>query len=325
MQQLDLKDRKILYELDLNCRQSNVQIGKKVGLSKEVVKYRIKRMQDEGIITYFWTAINTYKLGYEVIRIYISFQDVSLKIKEEIIDYFVNDKNTWAVISFTGEIDLDVVLWVKDFNEFYRFWNTTLERFGNFFGHHTISTLNNVFAYKKTYLLPNEIKTIDREFYRLSSGGDTFKIDDTDYRLLNEIAVNARIPLIELAEKLHCSSQTVTYRLHNLIKKDIIKAFRVDVNISKLGFEKYGICLYLKDHSKKRLIQESIKNNPYLEYIDESIGWADLQFELIVENMSKLLEITDEFNAKFPGAIRKQTFVIAQKYHKERWLPEISF
>ena len=35
MQQLDLKDRKILYELDLNCGQSNEQIGKKVGLSKE--------------------------------------------------------------------------------------------------------------------------------------------------------------------------------------------------------------------------------------------------------------------------------------------------
>ena len=39
MEQVDLKDRKILYELDLNCRQSNAQIGKKVGLSKEVVTY----------------------------------------------------------------------------------------------------------------------------------------------------------------------------------------------------------------------------------------------------------------------------------------------
>ncbi len=35
MQQLDLKDRKIHDELDLNCGQSNEQIGKKVGLSKE--------------------------------------------------------------------------------------------------------------------------------------------------------------------------------------------------------------------------------------------------------------------------------------------------
>ena len=87
MVEIDLKDRKILYELDLNCRQSNVQIGKKVGLSKEVVKYRITRMQDEGIITCFWTAINTLKLGYYCFRIYINFLDVSSDIKNEIILY----------------------------------------------------------------------------------------------------------------------------------------------------------------------------------------------------------------------------------------------
>jgi len=71
MYKLDLKDRKILYELDLNCRQSNAQIGKKVGLGRDVVAYRINHMQEEGVIKNFWTAINTFKLGYYVFRIYI--------------------------------------------------------------------------------------------------------------------------------------------------------------------------------------------------------------------------------------------------------------
>ena len=31
---LDVKDRKILYELDVNARQSASEIGKKVGVSK---------------------------------------------------------------------------------------------------------------------------------------------------------------------------------------------------------------------------------------------------------------------------------------------------
>jgi Lrp/AsnC family leucine-responsive transcriptional regulator len=325
MVDIDLKDRKILYELDLNCRQSNAQIGKKVGLSKEVVKYRIKRLQDNAILTSFWTAINTYKLGFEVIRIYISFLDVNAIIKEEIINYFTRCKNTWAVISFMGEFDLDIVLWVKDFNEFYRFWNSTLERFGNYFGHQTISTLNNVIAYKKSYMLPDENQNANREYYNLSSGGEMFKIDKTDYQLLNILAVNARIPLVGLAMKLRCSSQTASYRINNLQKKNIIKAFRVGIDISKLGLQKFGISIYLKDHSKKRVIQEYLKDNPFLEYIDEAIGWADIQFELIVENMNHLLEIIDEINSKFPGAIRKHTFIMAQQYHKECWLPEISF
>ena len=41
--QLDLKDRKILAELDLNARETYQTIGRKVGLSKETTINRIKR------------------------------------------------------------------------------------------------------------------------------------------------------------------------------------------------------------------------------------------------------------------------------------------
>jgi DNA-binding Lrp family transcriptional regulator len=42
MEKLDLKDRKILYELDCDSRQSFRAIGRKVGLSKDVVVNRVK-------------------------------------------------------------------------------------------------------------------------------------------------------------------------------------------------------------------------------------------------------------------------------------------
>ena len=48
---LDLKDRKILYELDMNSRKSNTEIAKKVGLSKQVVGFRIKKLIDEKIVS----------------------------------------------------------------------------------------------------------------------------------------------------------------------------------------------------------------------------------------------------------------------------------
>ena len=45
MYKLDKKDKDILYELDLNSRQSFNQIGRKIKLSKEVVQYRIKQLE----------------------------------------------------------------------------------------------------------------------------------------------------------------------------------------------------------------------------------------------------------------------------------------
>jgi len=322
MYKIDLKDRKILYELDLNCRQTNTQIGKKVGLKKDVVSYRIKRLQDEGIIRNFWTTINTFKLGYNVFRIYINFQYVSSDIKREIIQHFINYENSWAVVSIKGEIDFDVIIWIKDMYEFYHFWNKTLDKFEEYFAKYTFSAFVEAFNYKSTYLLDN-IDTSNRLMYRTTCGGKSVEIDKIDYYLLNEIALNARMPLIELAEKLNCSSQTINYRMKNLIKNGVINAFRVHIDLQKFNLYKYKLEIYLRNHKQRNGIWDYLKQKSYCDTLDVAVGWCDLEFELIIENVGKLDQIQEELFKKFPNAIRKQTFWIVDEYHKERWLPEL--
>ncbi|MEM0493396.1 MAG: winged helix-turn-helix transcriptional regulator [Candidatus Thermoplasmatota archaeon] len=322
MVDLDLKDRKILYELDLNARQSFDDIGKKVGLSKDSVAYRVKRMEDEGVIKYYWTAINTFRLGYNVFRIYINFQLLRSDIKNEIIKYFVDYKNSWAVISIKGEIDLAVIVWVKDVYEFYQFWEKTLERYGDYFDSSIISMLVYANAYEKSFLLP-DIKKSDRLLYQTRCGGEPVEIDEIDYNLLNELAVNARVSFVELSKKLGCSSQTINYKINNLIKNGVIQAFRVYIDIYKLGLGKFVINIYLKDKKQKKLLINYLKDIPNLEYIDISLGWADIQLELVLENTYRLNSILDDVFTKFPNAIKKQTLMLSENYHKERWLPEI--
>jgi len=323
MYKIDLKDRKILYELDLNCRESNTQIGKKVGLKKDVVAYRIKKMQDEGVIKNFWSEINTTKLGYDVYRVYINFQDASFDVKKEIIKYFSNYKNAWAVMSIQGPVDFDVMLWVKDSLEFNNFWNTTLDKYGNYFARYAVSVLTSGIGFKKSYLLSGEYKESDREYFVLRSGGKTVEIDEIDYKILDELAVNARIPLIDLAEKLNCSSQTITYRIKNLIENGVVLAFRVGIDISKLGLQDSGIDIYLRDHTKKKQIIDYIKYNPYVEYIFDSVGWCDIQFELMIKDIDHLNKIMEDINFRFPGVIRKQDFWMTAICHRLRSLPEL--
>jgi len=322
MTKIDLKDRKILYELDLNCRQSNAQIGKKVGLKRDIVAYRIKRMKDEGTITNFWTAINTFKLGYNVFRIYINFQYVNSQVKEEITQHFVDYKNVWAVLTLKAEIDLDVIVWVNDVYEFYKFWDDTLDKFEDYFSKYTISIYTEAFNYQKSWLLPEKNYDSDRLLYRTTSGGKSVKIDKTDYDLLNEIAIQARTPLIDIAEKLGVSSQSVNYRIKNLMKNGVINAFRVNINLSKLDLQHYKLEIYLRDHKKRKLIWNYVKNKLYCDTLNVAVGWSDLEFEIIVKDVDELGKVMEDINSKFGDAIKKQTFWIAEKYYKERWLPE---
>ena len=55
---MDKKDKLILKELDKDARQSNAEIGKKINLSKDVVNYRIKRLEENEIIQNYYSIID---------------------------------------------------------------------------------------------------------------------------------------------------------------------------------------------------------------------------------------------------------------------------
>jgi len=322
MVKIDLKDRKILYELDLNCRQSNSQIGKKVGLGRDVVAYRINKMEEEGIIKNYWANIDSFRLGYNVFRVYINFQYVTSDIKEKVIQYFVEYPYSWVVVSEKSPHDLSLVFWVKDIYEFYRFWDATLDKFEEYFSEYHLSIYCGAIVYKKSFLLP-ELNEPNRRICEIRCGGKSVDIDETDYKLLNELAVNARAPLIDLAEKLGCSSQNVSYRLKNLIKDGVINGLRVDVDLSKLGLQGYKLDIHLKDHKMKKPILDYLEDKNYVEYMNFSIGWADLGPEFVVKNFDELSAILDDINNNFSGAIKKQSFFITEKLHKLRCVPKL--
>jgi DNA-binding Lrp family transcriptional regulator len=324
MENLDLKDRKILYHLDLDSRQSFAQIGKKVGLSKEVVKYRVGRMEEQKLITGYWTTIDSYRFGYQVYRYYLILQNASLEIKNQMINHIVHYKNTWVVSLLTGPYDMNPIIWVKSIPEFYRFWDDFNQKYGDYIAEKIFSLYLQADVYPLSYLLFPEYDKSDRDKYLQTVGGEPIKIDKIDYDILNELAENARISLIELSKKLHCSSQSVDYRIKNLMRKGIIQGFHVGIDTAKIGFHEFKVDIWLKDLPKRKQIWNYIKYNPYVTFINTSAGYADLEIEFTVEDTDKLHEIMEEVYSQFPGAIRKYIYFSSKKSFKLRCLPEMT-
>ncbi len=80
MYKLDEKDKRILEQLDINSRQTDSEIGKKVNLSKQVVNYRINNLEKNYIIDYYYTSTNVGKLGFSSYYIFLQFENLN---KEE--------------------------------------------------------------------------------------------------------------------------------------------------------------------------------------------------------------------------------------------------
>jgi len=305
------------------CQKSMLKIGKKVGLGRDVVGYRIDKLIKQEVITNFYAVIDTFRLGYNVFRLYINFHYVTPEIKKEIINYFVDYKYSWVVVTVKSEIDLDVVVWVKNIYEFYQFWDRTLDKYEKYIEKHAISIYIKSSVFMKSYLISDNKKTDKRKFFDMNCGVKPVEIDETDYHLLNEIAENARISLVDLGEKLGCSSQKINYRLDNLVDLGVIKAFRVNIDPAKIGLQKYKVDIYLKNHELKKPVFNYLARKDYIEFMNFALGWADLEPEFVVKDFNELLEILEEINKEFSGAIKKQTFFIAEKLYKQRCLPDL--
>ena len=322
MEELDVKDRKILYQLDLDSRQSFSKIGKKVGLKKDLVAYRVNRLQEKGIITNFYTVIDASKFGYTYLRFYLTYQYATQGIKDEIIDYFVRSKYATFIHSVKGEHELVLVMAVKNIYEFYNFWEKTMRKYRDYFTNQIFSVFIKDNIYRHSFLLGEKLdKGTEREKFEVFDDVKV-EIDDLDFQILKLIAQNARMPTIEIAKKLNTTTLTINNRIKKLMKSNIIKAFRVGIDFTKLGYQYYVAGIVLKDYKKINQVTNYLKDNPYLGEITKSLGYVDFQLEFILKDERQLHQIIEDVATKFPNTVKNYIYFCHIKSHKWNFLPE---
>jgi len=318
---IDMKDRKILYQLDVNARQSFSQIGKKVGLPKTVVSYRIKKLQNSGIINKFYTVIDTYKLGYSSFRIYLGFQYVSPTIEKEIINHFSKNKLNWWTISSVGRFNLVVIMWIKEINEFYSFWEDTLKKYRDYFHIQQFSIYIQTQSFLNEYLIRSE-HIVNRLEYIISGASIDEKIDSIDTKLLQLIGNDARITIGELSDILGIAFNAVKQRIKKLMKLGIILGFRVEIDYKKLGYQFYKADVNLTNYAMRSQILQYIKQNPNLIRIDKSIGISDLELEFLVPDHDYFYKIMNELLYRFQDKIKNYQYLCASSYCDIKYLPK---
>ena len=211
-------------------------------------------MEEDGVINGYWTLINSFNLGYDVYRYYINYQNATQKIREEMINFLIEYKDTWTVYSASGMFDLGILIWVKNLQKFHNFWEEFNDIYGDYIHEKIFSVVLKANAYRHTYLLLDDFEKTERKTIVNIEPGSIVNIDKLDYKLMNILVLNARTPIIDIAENLGCSSQTINYRIKNLIEKGIILLFKIGLNYSKIGLQHYGISLWLRKLSKRREI-----------------------------------------------------------------------
>ena len=327
MRQLDLKDKKILYQLDIDARQTDSAIAKKVGLSRDAVKYRINRMIENGYINYFMTILNSMKLGFEWFRTFIKFQNLTVEKEEEIIDW-LKSKASW-ITKVEGAWDLNTGIFVNNVYEYRDIINEFLLEYHYYVHSYDVAIVTRMWHYHRDYLLDKKNKSSKASVIGYGEGENykSIKIDKTDYKILSVLLKNARMKTIDIAHKIKSTEMVVRYRIKKLIQSGIILGFRPFLNINKLGYIYFKVHITLQNltEQKKSEIFSFIHQHLKTVHTTELVGGSDLETEFQVRNNNELYECIKEIRNKFGDIIRDYEFMQYTDEYKFTYLPEIKF
>jgi len=325
MIKIDVKDKKILYELVNNSRQPLSIIGKKVGLSREVIGYRINRLENEGVIINYPALIYCGCIGLSLARFYINFQFMNPKTKHELLEFLKNNEIVAMVAELSGCYDLQVNLYTSSiYNfeiglKFNNFYDELQKKYRRYFDEQIGAIFTGANMFDLVFLLGDKDA---KSSYIGPPIGKQFEIDDLDLNILRKLGKNARIPTAQLAKELNTTVTTVHNRIKRLEEKNLFMKFWTNIEWTKIGYRQFDIEINLKDYGKKNEIINYIRNNQHVLFIMHSIGrGVDLDFEFILRDITHLQEIITDLSDKFPESIKNFRYFSTDKIYKWNHFP----
>jgi Lrp/AsnC family leucine-responsive transcriptional regulator len=317
---LDNRDKKILFQLDLNARQSNSEIARKLRLNPNFVLYRIKNLERKGVINGYYTMIDFSKLGFFMVRVYIKLKNTSPELKKVLIDFVNNQHNIFWFASIEGQWDIIIAVLVRSHKEFEEFWEDFEVYFKGKIYSYNQAIMYEFLAYRKNYLT-----TEDNYHEPAISGGqrEKYQLDHKDALLLKSIASNARKSLIDLAKDINVTPMAALHRIKKLQKNNIILGFRPMINLNALGYRFYKLDFELEDIMIKKELVQFAKSSPNIVNEDRTIGGSDFECDVDAKNHEEFLSILNILEDKYKEKIRNYRYYLATKIHKISYLPSL--
>jgi Lrp/AsnC family transcriptional regulator, leucine-responsive regulatory protein len=317
----DLKDRKIIYELDIDSRQSASELAKKVGVSKQGCTLKINNLMKKGIIKSFITVLKTPLLGYLSFRMYFKLIDNTPEQEKQFRNYFINHKLVPWIVGCEGLWDYIIVVFPKDFEEFQKFSIELNNKYGDIIEKKDIALVTIAHHFRAGFIL-GEKKDLPPLIYA-GQPKEVIKVDDTEKKILSILSKNARTPIVEIARTLKIPAKSVSYRIEKLEKAGIIEGYTTTLDLNKVGFERYKVFLRTKNlaEKKEKSFIEYARIKPFILYYSKSIGANDVELELIVKNSIHLREIIADIRNKFGELIKSYEILKIYEEYKLDFYP----
>ena len=314
-------DIKLLNYLYHNGTEPATKVAKSTKLSREQVEYKIKKYFSEGIVKQFFTLFNYPLLGYT------SSVSLLLKIKssktKEFSEKLKEDKNCLSKGEIIGDFDFFMDMVFKDEKEMNNYISNLFQENKDclvdclvlksfFIEYYPLRFLSKQTGKKNVYSVDQQ------EIFK-----ERYSIDEKDKIILKMMSQDARVKIVDIAEKIKLTPEAVLYRLRKLERDRIILGSRMFFDANKLGYYLADVLLEIKPFSSS--IQEKIKKfargNNKINHVFFLFNQPNCLMQIIFRSQKELQDAIKEIKNIFQDEFIKIKILFPKPEDKINTLP----
>lgn len=313
---MNSQDKKILLELIKNSRQPYSIISKKTRLTREIVTYRIQKLQEQGIIKNYLTRINQSKFSTGTALIHCKLNKQKETNTEKIIKE--NKNINWAA-ELLGTKDLAVTFQYKDTEHLSEILSEITKELH--IKEHDLSIYIKEYKFDREGIFTKkETKQRTQTFKKI----EELRLDDKDKIILKEMTTNSRISNANLAKLTKLSEDAVRQRIKKLEHQQIITGYTISIDFSELQMETYHFGLQIDFLSKEiaNKIKYYVNTKPEIIFCAQTTGKFNIIMTITTNNREELKQTIEDIRKTFDKEILDYELQIILKDIKEKFMEE---
>ncbi|MFH1439352.1 MAG: Lrp/AsnC family transcriptional regulator [Candidatus Woesearchaeota archaeon] len=304
---IDLKDRRILAALDMDARMPITILAKKVGLSRQVVEYRLNRLKKENVIFGAKGVFDSVVVGQKWYRVLFRLADITQEKKDELVNFLHNQHKLFWLGETGGNWDLIMNFICKDHYEFNKIFETIISDFGNTIMDYEILIYIDVHDQSRAYILGenNNLQQVRQEFYHQMKELSNYKLDELDKNIIHELGNDALISNLEIAQKYNVSANTIKNRIDEMRKSNLLLGYRMFINPRVFGMQNHILFFEITklNLEREKEFYNYLATIPYITFIVKHIGKWRIGMEVETKTVEDFQNIFVAIRSKFKDII----------------------
>jgi len=318
--ELDAYDKKILYALAQNSRTPYNQIGKKAGLSRDSIRYRIQKFHKSEVIQGYRALVDITKLGYINVHLFLQLNQPEPEAEKNLVEIFKAYPFVRAIIKFSGKYDFELALIAKTIKELDEIISKIITDCGKTLQHYELLWITKTLSAKTfpdSFLKAPELEK-PKQYTEMIP-------DEKDYKIIAAIADHAELPLHRIAEKAELSADAVKYRLKKLREGRVINGYIPVINYNVINYNVYAILLSIANLTPKKeaTLKEFLATNNDILWAVKTFGKYNILMYVCTKNPDDLIKTTAELRNNFIGDVRDYETLINYEEYKYTYFPEM--